>query len=331
LKPKVAVSLHVRSDNPYLFEEELSDIAEVVFGTFRGEEIPEEMKSAEAIILALEPMNERVLNYFPKLRVIARYGVGYDNVDVNACARRGIYVTHTPGILSHAVAELTFGLMLCLSRWLIKADEYVRAEWAKPAEEKAKLKMGVDLYGKTLGIIGLGRIGYEVAVRAKAFGMKIIYYDLERKAEAEKSLEASYVDLNTLLRNSDFVSVHVPLTPQTRGLIGEREFRLMKSTAYLINTSRGPVVDEEALYRALKEKRIAGAGLDVFEKEPLPLNSPLIKMENLVLAPHIGTYTTETRRKMALMCIENVRAVLTGMVPPNLVPEQKGKFFGKKE
>jgi glyoxylate reductase len=326
LRPKIMVSSGIRTDNPGLFEEELSSIANVIFSTFRkDEEPPEEIKDVDAMILALEPIDEHMLKYFPKLRIIARYGVGYDTVNVEACMRRGIYVTHTPGILSHAVAELTIGLMLCLSRRLIQADNYVRTMWAKP--ERSILPIGIDLHGKTLGIVGLGRIGYEVAVRAKAFNMKIIYNDVERKSEAEKVLEAQYVDLETLLKSSDFVSIHVPLTPQTRGLISERELRLMKRTAYIINTSRGPVIDEDALCRALREGWIAGAGLDVFSKEPLPLNSPLINMENVVLAPHIGTYTRETRRAMALMCIENVRSALSGNIPPNLVPEQKGKIF----
>ncbi|MCX8171160.1 MAG: D-glycerate dehydrogenase [Candidatus Bathyarchaeota archaeon] len=327
MKPKIMVSPSVRDDNPGLLEERLSDIAELVFNTFRGsEDIPSEIKDSEAMILGLEPVNKDVLRNFPKLKIIARYGVGYDNVDVSACTKRGIYVTHTPGVLSHAVAELTIGLMICLSRRLVEADNYVRTMWANK-HKKFKLEMGTDLYGKTLGIIGLGRIGYEVAVRAKAFGMKIIYYDIERKSEAEKTLEARYVDLETLLKESDFLTIHVPLTSQTRNMIGEKELRLMKPTAYIINTSRGAVIDEEALCRALKECWIAGAGLDVFVSEPLPFNSPLINMRNVVLAPHIGTYTVETRRKMALMCIENVRAVLMGKTPPNPVPEQRGFVF----
>lgn len=331
LKPKVMISPGAGMDNPGLFERELGDIADVFFSTFKsGEEMPPEVKKIEAMILSLELVDERLLTNVPRLKIVARYGVGYDNVDVEACTRRGIYVTHTPGVLSHAVAELTIGLMLCLSRRLIHADRYARTEWALPKENGgARLPMGIDLYGKTLGIIGLGRIGYEVAVRARAFGMKIIYYDVKRKVDAEKTLGAQYVDLKTLLENSDFVSIHVPLTPQTRCLIGERELRLMRPTAYLINTSRGSVVDEEALCRALKEGWISGAGLDVFVKEPLPLDSPLVKMENVVLAPHIGTYTIETRGAMAMMCIENVRAALMGKIPPNLVPEQR-EIFGVK-
>ena len=326
MKPKVAISLGVEADNPQLFKEKLGDIAEVLSCDLRVGKIPEVAKESEAIILGLELADNAFLNEFPKLKIIARYGVGYDNVNVEACTKRGIYVTHTPGILSHAVAELTICLMLSLSRNLIQADKYVRTEWAKP-DKKVKLPKGTDLYGKVLGIIGLGRIGCQVAARAKAFGMKVIYYDIERKTNLEENLGIQYTDLETLLKEADFISLHVPLTPKTRNLITEKELKLMKSTAYLINTSRGPVIDEEALCKALKNGWIAGAGLDVFSEEPLPLNSPLIDLENVILTPHIGTYTAETRRAMALMCIENVRTALMGRTPPNLVPEQKGKNF----
>lgn len=323
------ISSSIKDDNPGIFEAELGDIADIFYSMLKKDDgFPEEIRDSDAIILATEQIDDEFLNKFSKLKIIARYGVGYDNIDVEACTKRGIYITYTPGVLSHAVAELTLGLMLCLSRRLIQADNHVRMEWAKP--QRKKLVMGIDLYGKTLGIIGLGRIGYEVAFRAKAFGMKIIYFDIERKEKAEKILNAQYVDLETLLKNSDFVSIHTPLTPQTRGLIGEKELRLMKPTAYIINTARGPVVDEEALCKALREGWIAGAGLDVFIKEPLPLDNPLIKMENVILTPHIGTYTLETRRAMALKCIENVRAALEGRIPPNLVPEQK-RIFANKE
>ncbi len=326
-KPLVLVSPGVGSDNPGLFEEELGGLAELSFKTFRGGEYPPEVSEAEAMVLGLEPVDDQLLEHARRLRIVARYGVGYDTVDVEACTRRGIYVTHTPGVLSGAVADLTIGLILCLSRRLIQADRYVREEWWRPG--RVRPLMGVDLRGKALGIIGLGRIGYEVARRAKAFDMRVLYHDLEPRREAEASLGLRYVDLETLLRSSDYVSVHVPLTPRTRRLLGERELRMMKPTAYLINTSRGQVIDEEALCKALKEGWISGAGLDVYEKEPLQGDSTLIKLDNVVLTPHIGSYTVETRRAMALMCIENVRAALEGKKPPNLVPEQKASSFIK--
>lgn len=324
MKPKVIVMFQMCED---VFRT-LSDIAEVRFGPFPDKEkLLEELKDAKAVIAGVEPIGEEFLKNAPELRIVARYGVGYDNVDVEACTRRGIYVTHTPGILSNAVGELTMGLMLCLSRRLLDADRYTRTEWAKP--KSAKLPFGIDLEGKTLGIVGLGRIGYAVACKAKAFGMELVYYDVIRNEIAERNLGARFLSLDKLLILSDFVTVHVPLTNLTRGLIGERELRLMKKTAFLINTSRGPVIDEEALCKALEEGWIAGAALDVFVKEPLPFESPLIKMKNVVLTPHIGTATIETRRKMAQMDVENVRKALKGEVPPNLVPEQKGKTFKK--
>jgi len=189
--------------------------------------------------------------------------------------------------------------------------------------------MGVDLAGKTLGIIGLGRIGYEVAVRAKAFKMNVIYYDKFRNEKVEKELDIQYASFKSLLETSDFVTIHVPLTQETRHLIGEKELKIMKKTAFLINTSRGSVVDEKTLCKALEEGWIAGAGLDVYENEPLPLDSLLIKNEKTVLTPHVGTATNETRRLMLLSAAESIWQVLTGKVPIHVVPEQKGKFFKK--
>ena len=324
MKPKVIISSSVRNK---LFET-LNDIAEVRYSSFqKTEEFLRELEDAVAIIIGPEPVGEDLLERTPKLKVIARHGVGYDAVDVEACTKREVYVTHTPGVLSAAVAELTMGLMLCLSRNIVYADHYVRTEWAE--QKKALLHYGVDLASKILGIIGLGRIGYEVAQRARAFNMSLVYYDTIRKEEAEKELKIQYLSLDDLLKTSDFVTIHVPLTANTTCIIGEKELKLMKKTAYLINTSRGPTIDETVLCKALEETWIAGAALDVFEKEPLPFESTLINMKNVVLTPHIGSFTIETRHAMVLSCIENIRKVLQGEVPPDLVPEQKGKIFKK--
>jgi len=322
LKPKVVVTFRFGED---VFES-LNDIAQVRFcSSSNREEFLKEIADAEALVIAVEKIDEEFLKHTPKLKIVARCGVGYDSVNVADCTKRKIYVTYTPGILSNAVAELTMGLMLSLSRKVLEADRYTRTEWTKDAP----FPFSIDLEGKTLGIIGLGRIGQAVARRAKAFDMKIVYHDAIRQKDAEDALGASFMELDDLLRTSDFISIHTPLTSSTRGFIGARELRLMKKNAYLINTSRGPVVDEVALCRALEEGWIAGAGLDVFAKEPLPLDSPLTKLRNVVLTPHIGTATLETRRKMVQMDVENIRKVLLGELPLNLVPEQKGKVFVK--
>ncbi len=300
--------------------EGLSDLAEVVYRSPGEADYWEALSEAVAIVAGTERIDGELLDRAPRLRLVARFGVGYDNVDVEACTRRGVYVTHTPGVLSGAVADLTWGLILALARHLVRADRFVRERWALRRE---RLPFGIDLEGKTLGIIGLGRIGSEVARRAQGFGVKVIYYDVVRKPELEEAYGAEYVSLPELLQRADIVSIHVPLLPSTEHLIGERELRMMKPTALLINTSRGRVIDQKALVKAVKEGWIAGAGLDVYEEEPIPLDDPLLKLENVVLTPHIGSATRETRRRMAEVCAENVRAVLEGRRPPNLVPEQR--------
>lgn len=312
-----------------LVESLLEDVAEVLFlSPWTTDEFLEEVKDAEALVVFHESVDQELLDHAPKLKIVSRFGVGYDRVDVEACTAREVHVTYTPGVLSRAVAELTIALMLSLSRRIPVADRYVRTEWGKPGT--ALLPLRHDVAGKTLGIIGLGRIGYEVARRAKAFDMKIVYHDEVRNGKAEKDLQVQYLPLDDLLRASDFVSVHVPLTPETTLLIGGKELRLMKKTAYLFNTSRGPVVDEKALCRALNESWIAGAGLDVFTQEPLPLDSPLVELENVVLTPHMAAHTVEARRLMVLTIVEDTKRALAGQVPLNLVPEQRGKVFERR-
>ena len=322
-------SSKMRRKTLQLIESLLEDVAEVLFlSPWTTDEFLEEVKDAEALIALHEPVDHELLDHALKLKIVSRFGVGYDGVDVEACTARGVYVTYTPGVLSRAVAELTIALMLSLSRSIPVADRYVRTEWGRPGT--ALLPLRHDVAGRTLGIIGLGRIGYEVARRAKALDIEIVYYDPVRNKKAEEDPKIQYKALDDLLRTSDFVSVHVPLTPETTHLIGGKELRLMKKTAYLINTSRGPVVDEKALCRALKESWIAGAGLDVFTQEPLPLDSPLIELENVVLTPHMGTHTVETRRLMISAIVEDIKRALAGEVPLNLVPEQRGKVFETK-
>jgi glyoxylate reductase len=246
------------------------------------------------------------------LRIIANMAVGYDNVDVEAARERGIIVTNTPGVLDETTADVAFMLVLAAARRLGEGERLLRAgkwEWWGPMQLR-----GLDVWGKTLGIVGMGRIGRAVARRGKGFGMEILYHNRSRSEDAEEELGARYVELEDLLRESDFVSIHTPLTQDTRHLISERELGLMKETAVLVNTSRGPVVDEAALADALAEGRIFAAGLDVYEEEP-KVHPKLLELENAVLAPHVGSASVETRDRMATLAAENLAAVLRGQQP----------------
>ena len=262
-------------------------------------------------------VNEEVLAQTPKLRVIANVGVGYDNIDVAACTRRRIVVTNTPEVVTEATADFAFALLLAVARRVAEGDRYVReSRWQK---WQWGLLWGADVHHKTLGLYGFGRIGQAMARRARGFSMRVLYHARRRVPEAlERELEAQYVDRETLLRESDFLSLHVPLTPETHHLVRAPELDLMKPRAFLINAARGKAVDEEALVQALKAGRIAGAGLDVFEHEP-HVHPALLEMSNVVLMPHVGTATSETRLKMALLAAENLLAALAGRRPPNLV------------
>jgi len=288
------------------------------------EELINKVKDKDGLLCLLtDKVDSEVMDAAPNLKVISTYSVGFDHIDVEAATKRGIYVTHTPGVLTDAVAEFTICLLLAITRKILDADRTIRSgQWNKPWNPF--FLTGPELKGKTLGIIGMGRIGRAVAEKIKGFGMKIIYYDVYRNERAEKELGVEYKDLDTVLKESDFVSLHVPLTKETKHMIGERELKLMKTSAYLINTARGPVVDTDALVKALKERWIAGAALDVFEQEPLPPDHPLIKLENVVLAPHIASATIEARQRMAELAARNLIAVLKGEEPPALVnPEVK--------
>jgi len=260
-----------------------------------------------------------------RIRIIANMAVGYDNIDIECATKHGIYVTNTPGVLTEATADLTFALLLAVARRIVEGDHFVRwGEWWRSGTAiHPKMMLGVDLYGKTLGIIGMGRIGRAVARRAKGFGMRVIYYSRTRLPESlEKELEAEYTDLDTLLSRSDFISIHVPLTRETRHLINEERLRRVKRGAIIVNTSRGAVIDTNALVRAIEEGIIAGAGLDVYEEEPLDPNHPLTRFKNVVLTPHIGSATRETRLAMALLAVENLIEFARGREPPTLVNKE---------
>ena len=243
------------------------------------------------------------------LKVIANMAVGYDNIDLGAAKKRGIVVTNTPEVLTETTADTAFMLLLAAARRLGEAERLLRSgRWDAWGPKQL---LGPDVWGKKLGLVGLGRIGQAVVRRSLGFGMEVLYYDQYRNESAEEELGARYLALDDLLSESDFISVHTPLTPETRHLIGERELGLMQATAVLVNTSRGPVVDEGALADALAERRIFAAGLDVYEEEP-KVHPKLLELENVVLAPHIGSASIETRDKMAMLAAENLRAVLSG-------------------
>lgn len=285
---------------------------------YTKQELMQHLADKEGVICLLtDSIDGGVINASRMLKVIANVAVGYDNIDVNAATRRGILVTNTPGILTETTADLAWALLMATARRLVEADKYLRA--GKWREWGINLMLGGDIYGKNLGIVGLGRIGKAVARRARGFDMRILYYDPVRAdATIEKERGITYAELETLLRQSDFVTLHLPLTQSTHHLIGERELSMMKPTAYLINTSRGPIVDEAALALALQRGTIAGAGLDVFEREP-QVEESLLQLDNAVLLPHIASASVATRTRMATMAAENLIAALKGEMPPNPV------------
>jgi lactate dehydrogenase-like 2-hydroxyacid dehydrogenase len=295
-------------------------------GTVETSHTERELPAAElarcvADCAAIIPMGahlipEAILAAAPGLRIVAVAAVGYNIVDVAAATRRGILVTNTPGVLTDTTADMAWALMLGVSRRLPESDRFVRAgKWTGVYWSQL---MGADVHGATLGIIGLGRIGQAIARRAQGFGMRVLYHNRKRDPEAERSVGAEYRPKAELLREADFVVLSIPLSAETRHLIGAAELALMKPTAFLVNVARGPVVDEAALVEALRTGRIAGAGLDVFEEEP-KLHPGLLALDNVALTPHIGSASRATRLRMATRAAENCVAALAGQRPPNLV------------
>jgi glyoxylate reductase len=281
------------------------------------EEVLRRVKDKEGLICLLtEKIDEELLSVAPKLHIAANVAVGFDNIDVAACTKRGVVATNTPGVLDETTADFTWTLLMGVARRLSEGEELARSgKWKNWDLDQL---VGTDVWGKTLGIVGFGRIGRAVARRASGFQMKVIYTDAQRApAEVERALKAEFWEMNALLAESDFISVHVPLLPETRRLFDAPKFKRMKPTAFLINTSRGPVVDEAALVAALEGGQIAGAGLDVYENEPFI--HPGLKRANVVLAPHIASASLETRTKMACIAANNVVALFTGQQPPNIL------------
>lgn len=273
--------------------------------------ISEKIRDVDGILTyGHEAVSREMMLDSKRLKVISVLGVGYDHVDVRAARELGILVGNTPDILADSTADLTFALLLAVARNLVQSSQYVRSgRWT---DLDPSLFWGQEVHGSTLGIVGMGAIGRAVARRASAFHMKILYYKRERRQDWEKELGIEYTSLNQLLKTSDFVTLHLPLTADTYHFIGKSELHEMKSTAYLVNVARGPVLDPEALYEALQMKQIAGAALDVTEPEPLPSKHPLLDLDNLIITPHIGTATRQTRQKMAELAAQNLLAGLNG-------------------
>jgi len=283
------------------------------------DKIIEGIKGKDAVLCMLsDKIDVEVMDAVPSLKVITTFSVGYDHISIPEATKRGIYVTYTPGVLTDATADFAWTLILASARRIVEYDKFVReGKWK--IGWSPTFMLGRDVYGKTIGIVGLGRIGSAVAKRAKGFGMKILYHNTKPSPEQERTLGAEYRSLEGLLKESDIVSLHVPLNDSTRNIIGEKQLKLMKPTAFLINTSRGAIIDEAALFKALQEKWIGGAALDVFPKEPIDVNNPLLKLDNIVLTPHMASAGFETRYKMAEITANDLLAVLSGKAPLYLV------------
>lgn len=319
LKPKIYITRKL----PDPVVDKLTKVCEVKMWEKEEEPVPREILQKEMqdvdglYCLLTETIDEHLLNLAPKLKIVSNMAVGYNNIDVAAATKKGIMVTNTPGVLTETTADLTFALLMATARRLVEASDYLRnGSWKTWSPMQLT---GQDIYGATLGIFGLGRIGEAVAKRAQGFGMKILYHNRSRKLEVEEQLGIQYAEKETLLREADFVCVLTPYTPETKNYIGAAELSLMKSTACLINTARGGIVNEEALYQALKDGVILASGIDVFEEEPVLINHPLLSLPNVTALPHIGSASTNTRLKMAMLAAENLLQGLQGETPKNLV------------
>ena len=267
--------------------------------------------------LLTDKVDAEVMDRAPKLKVISNCAVGFDNIDVAEATRRGIIVGNTPGVLTETTADFAFTLMMAAARRVVEADKVVRA--GKWKTWGPMVLLGQDIYGATLGILGMGRIGQAVARRAKGFGMRVLYYDFVRQRKIEDELDVQFVEFDTLLAESDFITIHINLTPENHHLIGTKQIDKMKGSSILVNTARGPIVDNMALYEGLRDGKIAYAALDVTEPEPLPADHPLLNLDNVIVVPHIASASVATRTKMALMAAENLIAGLKGETLPNPV------------
>lgn len=294
---------------------------------------PEQLQACIAnadglLSLLTDKIDEPLLDATPDLLIVSNMATGFDNVDVAAGVKHNVLVTRTPGVLSETTADFAFALLLAAARHLVEGDRYAHeGSWRTWGPETL---LGHDVYGATLGIVGMGGIGTKVAKRARGFGMRILYASRSRKPDVERDLGAEFRSLEDLLRESDFVTLHAPLTDETRRMINDRTLRLMKPTAVLINTGRGPLVDQAALYVALKEGVIAGAALDVTDPEPMPKYDPLLTLPNVIVTPHIASASVATRARMAMLAAENLLAALRGEVPEHAVNPEIADAWRKR-
>ncbi len=312
LKPRVYVTRQIFPDALDLIEK----TAELELWPDDEPPSPEQLKEAlanvdGAIINVMDRIDAPLLDAAPKLRVLSQVAVGLDNIDIPEATKREILVGYTPGVLAKSTADLAFGLLLAVARRVVESDKWVReGNWK--ISHHPMFWLGAEVNGSTLGILGLGGIGLETAKRALGFDMKIIYHSRTRKRELEKEYGFKYASFKRVLTDSDFISIHVPLTPETNKFIGENQLKTMKKSAILVNLSRGAVLDTDALYKALKNGWIAGAGLDVFDPEPVPADHPVLGLDNVVVLPHIGSASNRSRREMHLLAARNLVAGLNG-------------------
>lgn len=324
MKPKVYLAKVVPNEVEEYVAQHCSYQMWPVDESISREKLLTEVADVEGVLLVGHKIDQELLDHGPSLKIVSNISVGYDNFDLKAMKERKVLGTNAPtNELNETVADMVFGLILATARRIVELDHFVKeGKWIRGMSYPALF--GLDVHHTTLGIIGMGQIGEAIARRAKfGFEMKVLYHNRNRKAEAEERLGAQYCSMEDLLRESDYVVVMTNLTPETRKIMGIEQFKLMKKSAIFFNASRGETVDEEALISALQDKRIKGAGLDVFQKEPIDLQNPLLQMPNVVTLPHLGSNTARTRGAMGMVAAQNLVAGVTGQVPPNLVPELK--------
>ena len=318
-KPKVYVTREMPERGLQIIRENFEAEVWADYAPPPKEILIEKAAKVDALATLLsDKIDAEVYDAAPNLKIVAQMAVGFDNIDVTEATKRGIYVTNTPGVLTETTADFAWALLMAVSRRIIEADQYVRSGQWKVSWHPMMIQ-GRDIFGATLGIVGLGRIGCAIAKRAQGFDMNILYYDIVRRPELEKEYKITFTEIEKLFKEADFVTINTPLNKDTIHMVDEDKLKSMKKTAYLINNARGPIIDEKALYKALKEGWIAGAGLDVFKQEPTPKENPLLQLKNVVTAPHISSASFETRSRMARMVADNLVAFFNGKMPPNTV------------